>query len=46
MKKNLINEVSRIQELMGKSIISEQTAVPKFLQKLFTSLGDDVVKKV
>ncbi len=44
MKKNLINEVSRIQQIMGKSIISEQ-AVPKFLQKLFTSLGDDVVKK-
>ena len=44
MKKKLISEVSRIQELMGKSIISEQ-AVPKFLKSIFAMLGDDAVKK-
>lgn len=44
MKKKLISEVSRIQELMGKSIISEQS-VPKFLKSIFAMLGDDAVKK-
>ena len=45
MKKKLISEVSRIQELMGKSIISEQATVPKFLKSIFAMLGDDAVKK-
>jgi hypothetical protein len=34
MKKKLISEVSRIQELMGKSIISEQATVPKLLKNI------------
>jgi hypothetical protein len=45
MKKNLINEVSRIQQIMGKSIISEQAAVPKLLKNIAV-LGDDVIKKI
>jgi len=44
MKKKLISEVSRIQELMGKSIISEQP-VPKLLKSIAV-LGDDVIKKI
>ena len=44
MKKKLISEVSRIQELMGKSIISEQP-VPKLLKNIAV-LGDDVIKKI
>lgn len=45
MKKNLINEINRISELMGgKPLLSEQ-AVPKFLKTLL-NLGDDVIKKV
>lgn len=44
MKKKLISEVSRIQELMGKSVISEQP-VPKLLKNI-AELGDDVIKKI
>jgi hypothetical protein len=44
MKKKLISEVSRIQELMGKSIISEQP-VPKLLKNI-AELGDDFIKKI
>ena len=45
MKKNLINEVSRIQELMGKSIISEQ-ALPNVLKNIFTDFSDDALRKI
>lgn len=45
MKKNLINEIHRISELIGsKSLISEQ-AVPKFLKSLL-NVSDDIIKKV
>ena len=44
MNKKLISEVSRIQELMGKSVISEQP-VPKLLKNI-AELGDDVIKKI
>jgi hypothetical protein len=45
MKKKLISEVSRIQELMGKSIISEQL-LPKVLKNIFTDFSDDVLRKI
>jgi len=45
MKKKFISEVSRIQELMGKSVISEQ-AIPKILKNIFRDYSDDVLKKI
>jgi hypothetical protein len=46
MKKNLINEVSRIQQIMGKSIISEQAAALKVLKNIFTDFSDDALRKI
>ena len=46
MKKNLINEVSRIQQIMGKSIISEQAAALKVLKNIFTDFSDDAFRVV
>jgi hypothetical protein len=46
MKKNLINEVSRIQQIMGKSIISEQATALKVLKNIFTDFSDDALRKI
>lgn len=43
MKKNLINEINRISELMGGKPLLFEQAIPKILKPLL-NLGDDVIK--
>lgn len=43
MEKKLILEISRLHQLMGTKSLLLENPVPKFLKKLFITLGDDIV---
>lgn len=48
MEKKILNEIIRINTLMGgENILSEQVSIlPKVLKTLFTSVDDDIARKV
>jgi len=46
MKNKILNEIHRINNLMGGEVILSEQMVPKMLKRLFGVLDDDVARKV